>query len=259
MNNILAEIGAHKKKEVEHLKETLLLHKIHKQLSDSDIIDFNASLSDKMKVNIIAEIKKASPSKGILIEDFDPAELAAIYKEGGAAALSVLTDQKYFHGSPEYISLAKQNSQLPILYKDFIVDPFQIFYARLMKADAVLLIVKLLDIEKLKRMIRQAAELKMAALVEVHNELEAAIAMDAGAEIIGVNNRNLDDFSVSLEISEKLSLLIPKNVIKLAESGISNSTDIKRLKIAGYNNFLIGEALAKSENPVQLLRDLRSI
>ncbi len=259
MNNILAEIAAHKKKEVEHIKETLLLHKIHKQLSESDIIDFKAVLSGNEKVNVIAEIKKASPSKGILMNDFDPAELAAIYKEGGAAALSVLTDEKYFQGSAEYLNLTKQNSQLPVLCKEFIIDSFQIFYARLMKADAVLLIVKLLKQEKLMSMLKQTSELKMAALVEVHNEEETKIAIDAGAEIIGVNNRNLDDFTVSLGVSERLSSLIPKNVIKVSESGISNAADIKRLKDAGYNNFLIGEALAISENPGQLLKELQAI
>ena len=259
MNNILVEIAAHKKKEVEHLKETLLLHKIHKQLSDSDIIDFKAALSDKVKINVIAEIKKASPSKGILMVDFDPAELAAIYKEGGAAALSVLTDEKYFRGSPEYINLAKQNSGLPILYKEFIIDAFQIFYARLMKADAVLLIVKLLDKEKLKSFLKQTSELKMAALVEIHDEEETKIAIDSGAKIIGVNNRNLDDFTVSLDVSEKLFPLIPKDVIKVTESGIFSSQDIKRLKKAGYNNFLIGEALITSENPVQLLKELQAV
>jgi len=259
VNDILAEIAAHKKKEVEHIKETLLLHKIHKQLSDSDIIDFKAALSDRNKINVIAEIKKASPSKGIMKNDFDPFALAVKYKEGGAAALSVLTDEKYFHGSAEYLNLAKQASGLPVLCKDFIIDAFQIFYARLMKADAVLLIVKLLDKEKLTSLLKQASELKMDALVEIHDEAEAAIALDAGAGIIGVNNRNLGDFSVSLEVSEKMSSLIPKDVIKVAESGIFNPQDIKRLKIAGYNNFLIGEALMTSENPAQLLKELRSV
>ena len=259
MNNLLAEIVAHKRKEVEHIKETLLLHKIHKQLSESDIIDFPAALSDRNKINVIAEIKKASPSKGILKNDFDPVALAVKYKAGGAAALSVLTDEKYFHGSAENMDLAKQASGLPVLCKDFIIDAFQIFYARLMKADAVLLIVKLLDKEKLKSMLKQVSELKMAALVEVHDENETSIALDSGAMIIGINNLNLNDFSVSLEVSEKLSSLIPKNVIKVAESGIFNSQDIKRLRIAGYNNFLIGEALMTSENPVQLLKELQIV
>ena len=259
MNNLLAEIVAHKRKEVEHIKETLLLHKIHKQLSESDIIDFPAALSDRNKINVIAEIKKASPSKGILKNDFDPVALAVKYKAGGAAALSVLTDEKYFHGSAENMDLAKQASGLPVLCKDFIIDAFQIFYARLMKADAVLLIVKLLDKEKLKSMLKQVSELKMAALVEVHDEDETSIALDSGATIIGINNRNLDDFSVSLEVSEKLSSLVPKDVIKVAESGIFNSQDIRRLKNVGYNNFLIGEALMTSENPVQLLKELQIV
>jgi len=259
LNNILAEIAAHKKIEVARIKETMLLDKIHRQESNSDVLDFKAALSEKAKINIIAEIKKASPSKGVLLPNFDPAELATKYAQGGAAALSVLTDQKYFQGSPDYLNIAKQNSGLPVLCKEFIIDAFQIFYARLMKADAVLLIVKLLDPDRLKSMIKQVSELKMSALVEVHNELETKIAIDSGAEIIGVNNRNLDDFSVSLDVSEKLSKLIPKKIIKVAESGIFNQEHIKRLKESGFNNFLIGEALITSPDPIQLLHDLQAV
>ncbi|HEX2896490.1 MAG TPA: indole-3-glycerol phosphate synthase TrpC [candidate division Zixibacteria bacterium] len=259
MNNILAEIAAYKQIEVARLKDTMLLDQIHRQESNSDVLDFKAALSDKAKTNIIAEIKKASPSKGILLPNFDPAELAVKYAQGGAAALSVLTDQKYFQGSPEYLKIAKQNSGLPVLCKEFIIDAFQIFYARLMKADAVLLIVKLLNPDRLKSMIKQASELNMSALVEVHNEDETMIAVDSGAEIIGVNNRNLDDFSVSLDVSEKLSKLIPKKIIKVAESGIFNAEHIKKLKESGYNNFLIGEALVTSSDPIQLLNDLQSV
>lgn len=259
LNNFLSEIAAHKKKEVAHIKETLLLDKIHKQLSNSDVIDFKSALTDQNQVNIIAEIKKASPSKGVLQPNFDPAELALKYKEGAAVALSVLTDHKYFQGSPDYINTAKQTSGLPVLCKEFIVDAFQIFYARLMKADAVLLIVKLLSPDKLKAMITQATELKMSAVVEVHDERETKIAVNAGAEIIGVNNRNLDDFTVSLEVSERLAPLIPQKILKLSESGIFNQRDIKRLMEAGFNNFLIGEALMSSPDPVQLLRELKTV
>lgn len=259
MSNILTEIAAHKKTEIELLKESLPLDEFQKQINRDDIIDFKAVLSDKSKINIIAEIKKASPSKGVLIENFDPETLAAKYKSGGARALSVLTDERYFHGSPRYIEIAKECARIPVLCKEFIIDSYQIYYARLMKADAILLIVRLLEIEKLKQFIELAGELGMSALVEVHDENELKTAIDSGAEIIGVNNRNLDDFTVSLEVSEKLAGLIPNNTIKVTESGIFDQTHIKQLKQSGYNNFLIGEALVTSSDPAELLNSLQNL
>ena len=259
MRNILNEIAAHKREEVALLKESLRLDDIKGQIGRNDIIDFESALSDKSRTNIIAEIKKASPSKGIMIEDFDPETLAAQYKSGGAAALSVLTDERYFHGSPRFLGIAKESARLPVLCKEFIIDKYQIYYARLMKADAILLIVRLLDSQVLKEFIKQTNELGMAALVEIHDEVELKIAIDCGAILIGVNNRNLDDFTVSLEVSEQLSPLIPNEATKVAESGILDSSHVKRLKQAGYNNLLVGEALLTSPNPVELLKSLRDV
>lgn len=259
MKNILLEIAAHKKKEVEHLKKALPLDDVIRHMSQSDMLDFKGAISSNERINIIAEIKKASPSKGIMLPNFDPAALAGRYKAGGAAALSVLTDEKYFQGAPKYLEIAKESSGLPVLCKEFIINAYQIYYARLMRADAVLLIVKLLSKKKLQKFMELSKSIGLAALVEVHDEEETRLAVDAGAEIIGVNNRHLEDFGVSLEVSEKLSALIPKNVIGVAESGITGSADIKRLNQAGYNCFLVGEALVKSPDPVKLLKSWRKI
>jgi indole-3-glycerol phosphate synthase len=258
MKHILTDIASHKKEEVAGLKLSHPLERVMNEINNDDLIDFKNAISRTGQINIIAEIKKASPSKGILIKDFNPAALALKYKAGGASALSVLTDEKYFQGAFHNIEQAKKNAGLPILCKEFIVDPYQIYYARLMKADSVLLIVKLLDRKQLSEFIRIAGDNGMHSVVEVHNETEAKIAVDAGAEIIGVNNRNLEDFSVSLEVSESLAPSIPNSVVKVAESGIFNQSDIKRLKQAGYNAFLIGEALVKSADPIELLNSLRA-
>ena len=256
--DILQEIAAHKRSEVAQLKAELTISEIEKQLETKDSLDFKASLSKHVSVNIIAELKKASPSRGILIEDFDIEKLAVFYKEGGAAALSVLADKKYFQGSPEYIAVAKSASGLPILYKEFIVDEFQISYAKLKKADAILLIVSILKADEIKSMIKLAEKCCLDVIVEVHNSDEARIAIDCGARIIGVNNRNLRDFSVSLKTAETISALIPADVIKIAESGIFEPADITHLREFGYSCFLIGEALVKSTDPVNLLKSLKS-
>jgi len=259
LKSILLEIAAHKKKEVEQLQKALPLDKVLNQMSQSDILDFRGAIAGNKRVNIIAEIKKASPSKGIMIQNFDPATLAIQYKEGGAAALSVLVDEKYFQGSPKYLEIAKQNAKLPVLCKEFVINAYQIYYARLMKADAILLIVKLLSKKKLQDYLELSKAAGMAAIVEVHDEEETKMAVDSGAEIIGVNNRNLEDFSISLEVSEKLAGLIPKNVVKVAESGICSNSDIKRLKLVNYNSFLVGEALITSHDPIKLLKSLQAL
>ena len=246
MTNILQKIAAHKRSEIENNLET------------DDSLDFEAALLRSDRVNIIAELKKASPSKGVMIENFDVEKIAASYHEGGAAALSVLADKKYFQGSPEYIATAKSASGLPILYKEFIVDEFQIPYARLKKADAILLIVSILKAEEIKTMIRLAEKYCLDVIVEVHDIVESKIAIDCGAQIIGVNNRNLKDFSVSLKTAETMSNIIPDDIIKIAESGIFEPADITHLKDFGYNCFLIGEALIKSTDPVKLLKSLKS-
>jgi indole-3-glycerol phosphate synthase len=203
---------------------------------------------------IIAEIKKASPSKGLLQPDFHPARTALAYQQGGAACLSVLTDQIYFQGSLHDLEAARAVVSLPVLRKDFTIDRVQVFEAAAHGADAILLIVAVLEIRELIELRELAASLGLASLVEVHDRDELSKALDAGAEIIGVNNRNLSTFEVSLDTSIRLSLLMPANVTRVSESGISRRADIDELAAAGFHAFLIGESLMKSADPAASLK-----
>jgi indole-3-glycerol phosphate synthase len=207
---------------------------------------------------IIAEIKKASPSKGILVEAFNPAAIAGIYAAGGAAALSVLTDFDFFKGTIDDLSTAREAVDLPVLRKDFTLDEVHVIEAAAHGADAILLIAALLDELSMRRFRELAAHYKMDALVEVHDEAELGRALDSGAEIVGVNNRNLHTFEVTLETSLRLAERIPAEVVKVSESGIHSSADVKTLRDAGYRAFLVGEHLMKSADPAAALRELRS-
>jgi indole-3-glycerol phosphate synthase len=219
--------------------------------------DFRSALKTNPPA-IIAEIKKASPSKGILAHEFEPASIARAYSKGGAAALSVLTDREFFQGSLSDLQSARAASTIPVLRKDFTIDEFQVIEAAAHGADAILLIAAILDPSEMRRFRELAAEFGMAALVEVHDgdELDAALA--SGAEIIGVNNRDLHTFEVMLETSLRLVEKIPSNVIKVTESGIHSDSDVRRLTSAGYDAFLVGEHLMKSADPAAALRALRN-
>jgi indole-3-glycerol phosphate synthase len=259
MTSILEKIAEQKFEEVEALKLDLPLEEILENLPSKGQLRFREALGEKSQVNIIAEIKKASPSKGIIRADFDPVDLARQYCEGGAAALSVLTETAYFFGRYEYLKLASDASGLPVLCKDFVVDPYQLYHAKYMGADAVLLIVRLLSRRRLADFLLLADEIGLDALVEVHGEEELEIACDSKAKIIGVNNRNLDTFEVDIETSVKLADKMPRDILKVAESGIFERKDVEKLSGAGYNCFLIGEALMKSDQPVELLKSLRGV
>ncbi len=254
MIDILEKIAANKRIEVEQLKIELPLEILRERPTDPRR-DFKAALSHT-GIRIIAEIKKGSPSKGIMSEHFDPVALAEQYQNGGAAALSVLTDQRYFYGSFENLSNARNAVSLPVLCKDFMIDPYQIYYARYRTADAILLIVALLGRERAGRLLDVAREVGIDALVEVHDEAELDIALDIGADIIGINNRNLRDFSVNLSTCEKLAERIPDSVVTVAESGIESPGDIRRLKDAGLSAYLIGETLVRSDDPSKLLKEM---
>jgi indole-3-glycerol phosphate synthase len=217
--------------------------------------DFGAALRSA-KPAIIAEIKKASPSKGVLAAHFDPASIARVYAAGGAAALSVLTDLEFFQGTLDHLNAARASAPVPVLRKDFTIDEFHILEAAAHGADAILLIAALLDRRTLRRFREMAAQFRMAALVEVHDEAELEIALASGAEIVGVNNRNLHNFEVTLETSLGLLEKIPAPVVKVAESGIESHADVRRL--AGFDAFLVGEHLMKSADPAAALRELRS-
>ncbi|MGH9629131.1 MAG: indole-3-glycerol phosphate synthase TrpC [Bryobacteraceae bacterium] len=217
--------------------------------------DFAVSLHSHHPA-IIAEIKKASPSRGLLSKDFRPAATALEYQEGGAAAISVLTDQKFFEGSLADLESAWNSTGLPVLRKDFTTDPYHVIEAAAHGADAILLIAAILSERRLRDLRELAARYKMAALVEVHDggELESAIA--SGAEIIGVNNRNLHTFEVTLETSLSLAARIPDSVLKVSESGFETREQIDRLRAAGFQAFLIGEHLMRSADPRKALQEL---
>jgi indole-3-glycerol phosphate synthase len=205
---------------------------------------------------IIAEVKKASPSRGLLTPSFDPAALAAAYAEGGAAALSVLTDREYFQGSLDDLGAARRATQLPVLRKDFILDETQIAEAFAAGADAILLIAAILDAPALRRLREFAGTLALDVLVEAHDEAELDRAIESGATILGVNNRDLHTFDVSLETSLRLARRMPAGVVAVSESGIRTRADVQRLLDAGYSAFLVGEHLMKSPDPAAALREL---
>jgi indole-3-glycerol phosphate synthase len=222
-----------------------------------DVRNFRAALTASEPA-IIAEIKKASPSKGVLLESFHPSAIARVYESGGAAALSVLTDFDFFKGTLDDLVCAREASRLPVLRKDFTIDEVHVIEAAAHGADAILLIAALLDELTMRRFRELAAHYKMAALVEVHDEQELERALGSGAEIIGVNNRNLHTFEVTLETSLRLAAKIPSGVLKVSESGVHSSKDVKTLQAAGFQAFLVGEHLMKSADPAAALSELRS-
>lgn len=207
---------------------------------------------------IISEIKKASPSAGLISSDFNPVRIAGEYRQAGAAALSVITEVHHFHGSLETLAMLRWQTDLPILCKDFIIDAYQILEARRAGADAVLLIAALLEPSDLESLRTEAERLGMDALIEVHNEEELRTALDAGAGLIGVNNRDLRTFKVSLDVSLDLAQRLPADMPAVAESGIKTADDIRRLSKAGYKGFLVGEQLMRASSPGAALRKLRS-
>jgi indole-3-glycerol phosphate synthase len=219
--------------------------------------DFAAALAARRPA-ILAEIKKASPSQGVFAEQFDPASIARVYTQGGAAALSVLTDREFFQGSLADLEAARAAVEIPALRKDFTLDELHVVEAAAHGADAILLIAALLDELTLRRFRELAQHFGMAALVEAHDEAELELALASGARMVGVNNRNLHTFEVTLETSLRLAEKIPAGVIKVSESGIQSGADVRTLAAAGYHAFLVGEHLMKSADPAATLRELQS-
>ncbi len=222
---------------------------------------FTARLS-RDGINVIAECKRRSPSKGVLRDVYDPAAIAVAYAQAGAAAISVLTDGGFFDGSLDHLRAVAEAVDIPVLRKDFISQPYQLLEARAAGADAALLIVAGLDDEQLRALLHEAAQLKLAALVEVHDRQELQRAVDAGARVIGVNSRNLHTLEVDMHVHDVLALGIPSDIIAVAESGLRTGADLMRLRDVGYNAFLVGERFMTSAEPgaglAELLKEARA-
>lgn len=254
--HILARIVAHKREE---LASTTGLRSEWERRAEAlrgGHRDFRGGLANAAPA-IIAEVKKASPSKGLLSPDFDPVRIARAYEEGGAAALSVLTDRRFFQGSLDDLCAARAAVGLPVLRKDFTLEEFHVIEAAAHGADALLLIAAILEEKQIRDLRELAARYGMAALVEVHDARELDVAIAAGADIIGVNNRNLATFEVKLETSLELAERMPGSVVRVSESGIHSAADVRRLQAAGYQAFLVGEHLVKSGDPAGALRALK--
>jgi indole-3-glycerol phosphate synthase len=258
MSTSLDQIVAATRRRVAHAKRSADLRQLEQRAERHVPRGFGRALAAKSRTGpaIIAELKKASPSRGLIRADFEPARLAKELETAGAAALSVLTDEEFFQGSLENLQRASASVNLPCLQKDFIVDEFQLLQACASGADAILLIVAVLAPAELVALSKKSRALGLDVLCEAHNEEELGRAVDAGSDLIGVNNRDLRTFKVDVNTALRLAALIPQNAISVAESGIANGADIARLRAAGYDAFLIGESLMKAELPGETLSAL---
>lgn len=258
--DILKKIVRRKREEIAARLEIRSLEAVQNQLSHSSaprgFADAIASKIDSGQAGVIAEIKKASPSKGVLREDFKPDEIAISYEQGGAACLSVLTDIDFFQGSDHYLQQARAACQLPVIRKDFIIDPYQVYEARAIDADCILLIAACLDDQQLNSLNSLAHELGMDVLIEVHDELELKRALAVENRLIGINNRNLRSFEVSLDTTLALLDQIPAERIVVTESGILEREDVSRMRSHQVNAFLVGEAFMRADEPGARLKAL---
>ncbi len=254
--NILQQIVADLQPQLQERKQRIGMSELLKQIERLPLAADFAAVFRPERINIIAELKKASPSKGVIRENFNYRECAQELDNAGAAALSVLTERNYFHGNLEYLDQVSKAVQIPLLCKDFIVDPYQLCEARLYGASAILLIAALLSPTELKRLAASAAYLGLAVLGEAHNATELAVLLDCGVKLIGINARDLKTFSCDLELAEKLLAEIPADRVAIAESAICNRADLLRLKDAGARGFLIGEVLMRAEQPGEKLKEL---
>lgn len=256
MKDILKEIVSSKVKEVQESKKRLSINTIKKRVKKLPKgRDFKkALLSDS--ISLIAEVKKHSPSVGTISRNFKPVKIAKIYENGGAKAISVLTDKKYFKGDLLYLRKIKNTVKVPVLRKDFIIDEYQIYESKYYGADAILLIVSILSESKLKRFIRLADSLNITSLVEVHNKNDIKKAVRCKAKIIGINNRDLKTFKVTLKTTASLMKFIPKGIIVVSESGIKTKKDINYLRSLKVNAILMGETLMRSSNKERKIREL---
>ena len=261
MDNILTTILKAKKGEIAVAKNDTPLSILQKKIKTLPRCrNFYRTLAKKNPhgINVIAEIKRASPSKGIICPDLNPVTYASQFERGGAAALSVLTDQPHFQGSVEDLKSARKSTKLPVLRKDFLISSYQLYESAVMGADAVLLITRILEQEQLKDYLNICNELKMDALVEIHSEKDLESANKAGARLIAINNRNLQSFETNIETAIRLKLLLEPHQVAVAASGIRTRADIEKNQKSGIWNFLIGESLVRTKNPVNFLKSLIS-
>ena len=254
---ILSKIIEEKKREVDRLQKKVSFNEM-KAKAESLYIGslFKKNISRKGHINLIAEIKKSSPSMGVLRADFDPGQIAMTYHSAGAGAISVLTDERFFDGKLEYLSMLKKRVTLPLLRKDFIIDEYQVYESAVAGADAILLIANILTREELARYHSIARSLGLDILVEVHNEEEVGKALDSHASIIGINNRDLTTFDVDISVTQRLIHFIPESKIIVSESGIQTYEQIMFLKSLGINAVLIGETFMKAKNIGEKVREL---
>ncbi len=258
-HNILHKILAHKQKEIAEQRQKEPVSELCSQLEN---IRNTRSLADALtassEVAVIAEIKKGSPSAGIIRENFNPEEIAQQYASNGADALSILTDEHFFQGRLGFIKEIHANVNIPVLRKDFIIDDYQIIAARAAGADAILLIVAALTPDKLHNLLSVTYDLHMQAIVEVHNENEMQRALQANAQIIGINNRNLETFSTDLGVTEKLAPLVSPGVVLVGESGVMNAEDVQRMAAAGVDAVLVGSHFMRQPDPGVALAEFKS-
>lgn len=259
--NILEQIFQDKKIEVRNCKKILPLDEICSKMKANPRKpkDFTLAIKNQItdkKTAIIAEIKKASPSKGIIRNDFDPVKIAKIYEENGATCISVLTDEKYFMGKSEYLKQVRQTVELPILRKEFIVDPYQIYEAKMLGADCILLIMAMIDLKTALEFEKIANDIGLSVLVEVHDKEELDLALNLKTKLVGINNRNLKTLKVDINTSRELVKFMPEDKIVVCESGISTIDEINLMKQSKINSFLIGESLMRQDNIAKALSDL---
>ena len=258
MKDILIKICENKKIELEITKQRCSFSSLEKILQNKNNRNFKELIinsQDKKNNNIIAEIKKASPSAGVIIKDYFPEIFAANYEKSGAGAISILTETNFFQGNLDHLSLINKKTNLPILRKDFIIDPYQILEIKVYQADAILLIVSILSDDQIKNFINLAKLYGLDCLIETHTEDELNRAINIGYPIIGINNRNLKNLSVNINNTLNLIKKIPKEFIVVAESGIKSKTDIDKYNDVGVFNFLIGESILKSSNIKDKIRE----
>jgi indole-3-glycerol phosphate synthase len=259
MSTILDRIVARKREEIAEAKRRCPERELERDLAGPPLRDFRAALEAGPDVQFIAEVKKASPSAGVIRADFDPVAIARVYERHGAACLSVLTDEPFFQGHLSYLQQVRAAVAPPLLRKDFILDPYQLLEARRAGADAVLLIAEILDDAQLAALQRQAAELGMQTLVELYDRENVRRVLDSGARLVGINNRDLRSFATRLEHTLELAAMMPAGVCLVSESGIRSRADVERLRAGGVKAVLVGETLMRADDIGAKLDELRGV